>query len=402
MKILQICNKPPFPPQDGGSIGMHNVTQGLIDLGHDVKVFSVNTSKHFVDINQLPKDYVKNTKLEFGFIDTNIKAFDAFSNLIFSNRSYNITRFEDTNFKAKLISILQKETFDIVQIESIFLNYYIDIIRNYSDAKIVLRAPNVEFIIWERMAKEESNPLKKQYLKILAKRLKKEELACLNRFDAIYTVTQNDMDIFKSHGCYVPMEFVPTGIDVTKDLSIDTHAIEYPSIFHIGALDWMPNQEGLSWFLENVWSKLTMDFPKLKLYIAGRGDASWFDAAKYPNVVLLGEIDDAAQFIKSKAIMIVPLFSGSGMRVKIIEGMSLGKAIVSTSIGIEGIIHADKENVLIANKAEEYKNAIVSLLENKNYFEKICKNARQSAKENYGNNALTNKLITFLEEIKSR
>lgn len=402
MKILQICNKPPFPPQDGGSIGMHNVTQGLLDLGHQVKVFAVNTSKHFVDINQLPKDYIENTQLEFGFIDTNIKAFDALSNLLFSNRSYNITRFENKDFEKKLIAILKKETFDIVQIESVFLNYYIDSIRANSDAKVVLRAPNVEYVIWERMAKEETNPLKKQYLSILAQRLKKEELACINRFDAIYTVTQNDLDIFKLNGCIVPMEFVPTGIDVTKDLSIDSETIEYPSIFHIGALDWMPNQEGLIWFLENVWTELRTDFPDLKFYIAGRGDASWFNAAKYPNVVLLGEIDDAAQFIKSKAIMIVPLFSGSGMRVKIIEGMSLGKAIVSTSIGIEGIKHVDKENVLLANEAEEYKNAIVSLLDDKSYFESVCKNARQSAEINYGNNALTNKLITFLEEVKSR
>ncbi len=402
MKILQICNKPPFPPQDGGAIGMHNVTQGLIDSGHQVKVFSVNTSKHFVDINKLPKDYVENTQIEFGFIDTEIKALDALKNLVFSNRSYNIIRFEDKGFKQKLIEILKKESFDIVQIESIFLNYYIDSIRAYSDAKIVLRAPNVEYVIWERMAKEESNPLKKQYLKILAKRLEKEELACLNRFDAIYTVTKNDLDIFKSHDCKVPMKFVPTGIDVTKDLRIDTNAIEYPSIFHIGALDWMPNQEGLSWFLDNVWLKLRKDFPELKFYIAGRGDASWFNEAKYPNVVLLGEIDDAAQFIKSKAIMIVPLFSGSGMRVKIIEGMSLGKAIVSTSIGIEGIKHTDRENVLIANKAEEFKNAIVTLLDDKSYFESVCKNARQSAEANYGNSVLSNKLLAFLEEVESR
>ena len=396
MKILQICNKPPFPPQDGGAIGMHNVTQGLLDVGHLVKVFSVNTPKHFVDINELPEKYRNQTQIEFGFIDTDIKAFYAFSNLLFTNRSYNISRFEDAKFEQQLKEILSSQTFDIVQIESVFLNKYIDTIRAVSKAKIILRAPNVEYMIWERMAQEEQGFLKKQYLGILAKRLKKEELAAINRFDALYTVTQNDLTIFKSQGCSIPMEFIPTGVDVTKDIGLDKSPLEFPSLFHIGALDWMPNKEGLLWFLENVWVKIIQQYPKLKFYIAGRGDASWFETNKYPNVVLLGEIDDAAQFIKSKAIMIVPLFSGSGMRVKIIEGMTFGKAIVSTSIGIEGIIHQHKHDLLIADAPNDFAEAIMMLINDKSYFESVCQSAQNTVEKHYGNQVLTEKLIKFL------
>jgi len=399
MKILQICNKPPYPPQDGGAIGMNNVTQGLIDAGHQVKVFSVNTPKHFVDIKDLPKDYIDSTQIEFGYIDTDIKALEALSNLALSKRSYNIVRFEDAKFEEQLIKILKNQEFDIVQIESIFLNYYIDCIRENSKAKIVLRAPNVEFMIWERLAQEEKNSVKKQYLKILAKRIKKEELEAIHNFDALYTVTQNDMDIFKSLGGTIPMEFIPTGVDVSKDLSVDRSEIEFPSLFHIGALDWMPNQEGLIWFLEQVWPKINMHYPEVKFYIAGRGDASWFDASRYINVVLLGEIDDAASFIKSKAIMIVPLFSGSGMRVKIIEGMTLGKAIVSTSIGVEGIIHQHNKDILIADNAKNFVSAIESLLSNRNSFDEICTAAQSTMNKHYGNTVLTEKLIHFLEKI---
>ena len=399
MKILQICNKPPYPPQDGGAIGMHNVTQGFIDSGNDVKLVSVNTPKHFIDISNLPSHYRESTHIEFGYINTDLKAWDAFSNLLFSNRSYNIVRFEDADFEKLLVKVLQEQEFDIVQIESIFLNYYVSTIRKYSKAKIVLRSPNVEFMIWERMAKEEGNSLKSYYLKILAARIKKEELAALNKFDALYTVTQNDLDLYRKFGCSIPMEFIPTGIDVSKDLSFDNQEIEYPSIFHIGALDWMPNREGLLWFLKNVWPNLNRQYPDLKFYIAGRGDATWFDSQKYPNVVLLGEIDDAAHFIKSKAIMVVPLFSGSGMRVKIIEGMTFGKAIVSTSIGVEGIIHQHKRDILIANDTADFQQMIELLITDKQKFDAISLAAQNTVNANYGHKALTKKLMDFLESI---
>jgi len=399
MKVLQICNKPPYPPQDGGAIGMHNVTQGLIDAGHSVKVLSVNTPKHFVDVNSLSEVYRKATNIEFGFINTDLNAKDALTNLILSKRSYNIVRFESKSFKEQISSILMREEFDIIQIESIFLNYYVDVIRSLSKAKIVLRSPNVEFMIWQRMADEEKNPLKRVYLKILAKRIKNEERKCLNKFDAVYTVTQNDLKIYKQLGCNLPMASIPTGIDVLKDLNFNVEQVEYPSIFHIGALDWMPNQEGLIWFLDNVWIRLNKENSELKFYIAGRGDASWFDPSKYPNVVLLGEIDDAAEFIKSKAIMIVPLFSGSGMRVKIIEGMTLGKAIVSTSIGIEGIIHQDKKDVFICDSADEFVSAIGILINEKTTFDSLSINATQSVNEHYSNTILTDKLIRFLKSI---
>jgi glycosyltransferase involved in cell wall biosynthesis len=364
-----------------------------------VKVFSVNTPKHFVDINSLPTDYREKTQIEFGFINTDLSSKAALMNLLFSNRSYNIIRFEDKEFDKQLGRILDNDNYDIIQVESIFLNYYVDTIRKRSNAKIVLRSPNVEYMIWERMANEEKNPIKKYYLRVLARRLKNEELAALNTFDALFTVTKNDLDIYAANGCTIAMEFIPTGLDVTKSTIANSDKVEFPSIFHIGALDWMPNQEGLAWFLDNVWSRINQQFPEMKFYIAGRGDATWFDSSQYKNVILLGEIEDAAAFISSKAIMIVPLFSGSGMRVKIIEGMALGKAVVSTSIGIEGIIHHQNEDVLIADTPKSFIEAITSLVENPSKFNDICGKAKVNIDRNYSNRSLTEKLVSFLESI---
>ncbi|RLD41928.1 MAG: hypothetical protein DRI86_12550 [Bacteroidetes bacterium] len=399
LRILQICNKPPFPPMDGGAIGMHNVSQGFIDSGFDLHILSVNSNKHFVDIDTLPQSYIDNTNFNAVEVDLNIKVFSAFANLVFSKRSYNIERFYNKEFGNKLTEILENKEFDIIQIESIFLKDYIPTIRKYSKAKLVLRAPNVEFVIWNRLAQIEKSFLKRFYLNILAKRLKKEELIAFDKVDAIYTVTENDIKLIKSLGIKKPIEFIPTGIDVTKDLSTEGVNTEYPSIFHMGALDWLPNQEAVKWLLDNVWPSIYKEFPKLKFYIAGRRPPQWLKDLRIDGVEVVGEVDDAAAFIKSKAIMPVPLFSGSGMRVKIIEGMMLKKAIVSTTIGIEGIIHKDGKDVLIANTPQEFIDSIRKLIWKEDFYKSICFNARENAKRNYSNKVLAEKLNSFISSI---
>jgi polysaccharide biosynthesis protein PslH len=398
MRILQICNKPPFPPQDGGAIGMNNVTQGLIQAGHSLKLISINPPKHHINLNELPAEYVKNTGIELVFVDTDVKSLDAFLNL-FTRKSYHIQRFISSVFNTKLKNILQSETFDIIQVESIFLMGYLPTLRKYSSAKVVLRAPNIEFRIWERMAAQAKNPLKKAYLAMLTKRLRKWELEQINRADAIYTVTINDLDFFKNKGCTKPITYIPTGIDITKKTDIDFSQVEFPSLFHIGALDWLPNQEAVQWFLQNVWDKVHAHFPDLKFYLAGRNTPAWIFKLNLPNVEVLGEVADAGEFISSKSVMLVPLMSGSGMRVKIIEGMMLGKTIITTSVGIEGIIHQNKENVLVANTPEEFYQAIVQSVNDRAFCETIGCNAHSNANTNYDNEVLTKKLVSFFSDL---
>ena len=399
MKVLQICHKPPFPPNDGGSIAMNNITFGLLEEACQVKVVSLNTKKHFVDIQNLPVDYKQKTQIELVNVDTSVKPLDAFVNLVFTNKSYNLSRFEQAVFEQRLVSLLEKEDFDMVIVESVFMNYYTRVIREHSKAKILLRAHNVEFVIWQRLAEEENNFIKKKYLEILAKRLKREELLALNKFDAILTVSEHDKQEFRSHGCTKPIESIPISMDVMKNFSLDNIKTEFPSVFFIGSLDWRPNQEGIEWFLREVWQDLVKRYPDLRFYIAGRGDASWLETKSYRNIVLEGEIANADEFFKSKAIMIVPLFSGSGMRVKIIEGMTLGKAIVSTSVGAEGIEYENNSNILIADTKKEYFQSICKLIDDRSFYNQISLAAMAHASELYSNKSISIKLLDFIEKL---
>jgi glycosyltransferase involved in cell wall biosynthesis len=397
MNVLQICSKMPFPPYDGGSIAMNSITQGLIAQGHTVKVFAISTFKHPINEVKLDKQYRLKTDFESVFIDTSVKPIAAFINL-FTNDSYNIARFYSPNFEKRLIEILKKQKFDIIQLESLFVAPYVEVIRKYSTAKIILRAHNVEYVIWERLAKNTANPLKKWYLHLLANRLKAYEINMLNKYDAIASITEVDRLQFQKDGCKLPIMNVPFGIDL-MNIQIDSAVQEFPGVFHLGSMDWIPNAEGIKWILEKVWLKVLEKNPDLKLYLAGRNMPQWLLDYKMKNVIIVGEVDNSKLFINSKSIMLVPLFSGGGMRVKIIEGMAYGKTIISTSIGAEGIVCEHGENIMIANDENAFADAIVLCANNKVLSDSLSANARKLIETKYDNNIICEQLSDFYKDL---
>lgn len=387
-------------------MAMNNLTQGLIREGHTVKVLAINTKKHFTQIEQLPADYRAATSIEAVFVDTEVKAVDAFLNL-FSGASYNISRFYSAAFEQKLIEVLQTEQFDIVQLESLYVSMYAATIRKHSKANVVLRAHNIEHQIWEQEAKQCENSLKKAYLNLLAKRLKKYELKSLENIDAIAAITKADTEWFKENGLGKPIVTVPFGIDVSdaaqhtggwnKNINED-----YPSVFHIGAMDWQPNIEGLQWFLKNVWPKVHSKHPELKFYMAGRKmEAQKWQQYCTQNVVLVGEVENAQEFIQSKGIMIVPLLSGGGMRVKLIEGMALGKTIVTTRTGAEGVEGVNNKDFIVVNSADAFADAISKCITDKKLYTDIGKNAQLLAEQHYNNTVICRRLAQFYQELKA-
>lgn len=397
MKILQICSKIPFPPKDGGSIAMDILTHGLIECGNEVKVLAINTPKHFINEADINSEYKNKTSYQLVFIDTSVKPLDAFLNL-FSSKSYNITRFYSKEFEKVLIELLSSQKYDVVQLETLWVAPYVEIIRKHSKAKIVLRSQNVEYAIWERLAEASGNPLKKAYLKLLAKRLKKYELGMLNKYDGIATITELDAVSFKNSGCKSPIIHIPFGID-TKKYKADTSTTEFPSVFHIGAMDWMPNSDAVKWFLEKVWEKVQIQHPNVKLYLAGRNMPDWMKQLKMKNVVVEGEVEDSHKFINSKSIMIVPLTSGGGMRVKIIEGMALGKTIISTAVGAEGIDYENNKNILIANTETEFIEALNKCISDRSFSDNLAQNAKSLVENKYDNLKICKKLSDFYQTL---
>lgn len=397
MNILQVTNKVPFPARDGGAIACMNLTRGFSQLGHQVTVLAMNTLKHHVKPDEIPEELQKIARFELVDVPARITAFDALINLIFSRQPYNAVRFIDKKFSETLVRLLNQNQYDIVQLEGLYVCPYIPIIKQHSNATVAYRAHNIEFEIWERAAVL-SGGFKKVYLKNLAARIKRFEVELLNAYDLLVPITERDGTLLDELGNKKPKHISQTGIE-TSCLKPDTSSISFPSVFHMGSLEWAPNQEGITWFLENCWPELYQKYPELNFHVAGRNAPQWLiNKLNLPGVIFEGEVEDAYTFMNSKAIMLVPLFSGSGMRIKIIEGMALGKSIVSTTIGAEGIDVTNGEHLLVADNPKEFTKAISYLIEDRALCERIGKNAIGFVRKNFDNLAITEKLIAFYKQ----
>jgi len=396
LRILQLCVRVPFPPVDGGSIAMYHLQKSLHDNGASLKVLAFNTIKQLTDINTLDEGYRKMTRIEGIYLDNRIKPFAALFN-IFTGESYHIIRFVKRDFEEALVKILKAEKFDTIILESLYMIPYMDVIREYSKAKVILRTHNIEHLIWKRLAKSEKSKLKKWYLNLLADRLRHYEQWALNRVDGIAAMTKEDEKLLMEMGADIPIYIAPVGVDTSE-----YPVYEHPNpklIFHIGAMDWLPNLDGIEWFLKEVWPLVIEKFPTAKLALAGKKMPDYIKAKANESIEVNDFVLDSKKFIGEGGIMIVPLFSGSGMRVKIVEGMAMGKAIVTTSIGAEGITGKDGLEFLIADTPQAFALQILKLLENPALQKSMGLAARKFAESHFDNLEIGKKLIGFFESV---
>ncbi len=392
MRILQLCNKPPYPPIDGGAKAMYNITRGLLGAGHEVKVLCISTQKHPLKVSAVPAGFREQTRIEGVFVDTSLNVVDAFTDLVTAD-NYNISRFFSPDMDIRLIQLLSQEQFDIIHLESLFVTPYIPTLRRYSKARIVLRAHNLEHVIQERIAQGERNILKKPYRKFLAKQLRNYEREVLAQVDGVAAITAADAHAMASHGGSTPITTIPFGLDP------DEYAVSNPPgppvFFHLGSMDWLPNEEGIRWLLRTVWPRLLKAHPQAKLHLAGNRMPKDMIRARLPGTTVVGRVPDANRYIAQRHVMLVPLFSAGGMRVKIIEGMAMGKCIISTRIGAEGIDHEPGSNILIADTAAEFTGQMEKVLANPQLIAEIGANAANLVRSRHNNTRIIQELTAF-------
>jgi len=391
MKILQLCRKFPYPLKDGESIAVTYLAKAYHELGAALTLLSFNTIKHFFKVEDLPTTFNHYQAIHTVYLNNHPEPIGAFLNL-FSSKSYHITRFTTKDFYQKLKTILQQQSFDVIQMESVYFAPYILLIRQFSKAKIVMRAHNVEFEIWERVATNTTFLPKKWYLTHLVKKLKNYEIDQLKNYDLLLAMTQKDLSYFNRLGYQGQSLVTPIGLELTdyKAFKLD---YEQPAISFIGSLDWVPNQEGLSWFLEEVWPSLRLEFPSLAIHIAGRNTPEWIFQKAGNGIIVHGEVPNAQAFLKKYPMTIVPLFSGSGMRVKILEGMAMARIVITTTLGIEGIPAKSEKSVLIADSKEAFIKKIRYIINNHAKSLEIMQAARTFITQHYDNKMIAKNVL---------
>jgi glycosyltransferase involved in cell wall biosynthesis len=396
MRILQVCNKVPFPPKDGGSIAMYNLALGLTKSDQIVDILAIETPKH----PNITKDVniSGNLTMQSVFIDTSVSVFKALLNLVFSKIPYNAERFISEPFREALIKCLEENTYDIVQLEGLYLMPYVDDIRKHSKAKIALRSHNIENEIWYRLEENEKSLIKKLYFKTLARRIKRFEKKTINKYDLLIPITYRDAVEFQKLGNTQPSKVIQTGIPIDK-IAEGLKIRKKRKLYFLGSLDWLPNQEGVLWFVKHVWPMLSHASSETEFHVAGRNAPEWFPKLiDKPGITFHGEVENAKEFADENDIMVVPILSGGGMRVKIVEAMALGKIVVTTPIGAEGLDIIPNYHAVVAESPEDLATGVQIVLDNTDFFIKLGENSIRFIKNNYTNRVLAVELVKFYQE----
>jgi polysaccharide biosynthesis protein PslH len=390
----------PYPPLDGGAQVMQFTTQGLLHHGVSLDLLAINPTRRYTDLTVLPEDSVRSTRFRAVKVDTRVRPARLLLNLC-KKESYFIERFYSEDFEKTLADILSKNFYDIVQLEHLYLCLYIGTIRTYSSARIVLRPQNVEHVIWQRYLKGVRNPLSKFLLSVATKRLKRFEVEAGSLVDGIIALTGDDAGTFSSF-TKVPVTILPMGYfhDKLGDFDFEKQYRSRPLVYHLGSMDWLPNEEAVRWFLTRVMPHLSQH-KRAKVIIAGRKMPTWVYKYRSEQVDVLDEVKTPVEFQEDKPIMIVPLLSGSGIRAKIIEGLAMGKTFISTSVGAQGIACVHGKNILIADDEKSFAALILKCIDDQELCREIGTNARRLSAASYHYQSIGSGMIRFYSELLS-
>ncbi len=365
MNILLIANKPPYPPNDGGTLATFNMAMGLADCNNNVTVIALSSTKHKSKTDQLPEEIKGKINIILYEIDASINIFQGLFNLIFSKTPIGIKRYFNPEISRLICNQVVNGSFDLIQIEGLYMLNYSPAIRKVFNGKIVYRAHNVEHVIWKRSGLQFPNIFKTYYFNNLSNRIKRVECKLSEYVDALVSITKNDNAWFVQNGFKKSSIIIPAGFFINK-LEIRSPNKISDAICFIGSLDWIPNQEGLTWFLEKVWPILQNHSPELSFHIAGRNAPAWLVKKLFSqhNIIYHGEIDNSSEFLRDFSVAVVPLFSGSGMRVKIVELMLNHVVVVTTLKGAEGLADDIYDYLLIGDTPEQIAGHILQLKNN--------------------------------------
>lgn len=397
MNILQVTPRLSAPPNDGGAVYVYFNTKYLSLLGQNVSIASFISNKHEQDITELEKF------ASVFAVDGKFKPYHPFAILrsTITRQPVSIQHRMDQDLMSEALQkVKQHQRPDIILLEGLHTVAFFDLLKNqFPQVPIVLRQANVEHLLLKRIASATKNIFLKAFYFDQYRLMKKFELAAMKKVDAVTAITEYDKNIYLKYLPNLKCFVSPAGTEIPEPLDIDG---KNNKLLAISSWGWKPNIDGLEWFLSNVWPKLIKRYPNIEFDVAGSGLSEKFkNKYAHKNIRYLGFVDDLEPLRQSASIFIAPLFSGSGMKLKIIEGMASGLPIITTRFGAEGIDIEDEVHYKEANSEKEFEAALIRLLENHEFRNALSVNAREVAKNKYSWEEITKHLITFLEKIVS-
>jgi len=366
---------------------MENFLQNLLFQDCTVTHIAISTQKHPFDKTNYPKEILQRIKCSSVEIDTRIKPHRALISLL-KNNSYHVDRFYSPSLIKKIHELLRQQSFDCIILDSLYSTAHLPEIKSMFNGNIFIRTHNVESEIWRDLAQNEKNVIKKLILGKLAKDLRSYEIKTLNKADGIISISKDDVLIFEKIGVSTKKCIISVSIPINKTVN----NYEATDLFHIGAMNWIPNIEATN-RLVNLFPKIYSQ-TKSKLHLAGSHFPENMNVSEA--IKIHGFVEDIFEFAVESGILVTPIISGSGVRIKILEMMSAGIPVITTKKGATGIEYQTDNCLIIAETDEEIISESILLIKNKERRMEIGKKSRSYIQNNHSIEKISQQLIEFI------
>jgi sugar transferase (PEP-CTERM/EpsH1 system associated) len=370
-----------LPLDTGGKIRSFNLVRELA-RNHEVTVFTFYGSHPNDSHAQLKQHFHQAVCLPIQLPEPRgvAEALDYARNL-FSFRPYTLAKYCRPLVTQRLLELVRKENFDIILCDFLFSA---DVIPWHWPCPKVLFTHNVEEQIWRRHFEVTRNPIWKAVSWREYRTMRSAERHYVRLADHVLAVSENDRSYFAAYAEPEKITVIPTGVD-TDYFQPAAEAARNETMVFTGSMDWLPNEDAIEYFAESILPRVRAEIPTATLRVVGRRPSQRLRAlvSHTPGLEMVGEVPDIRPHVHNASIFIVPLRIGGGTRIKIFEAMAMGRVVVSTAVGAEGLPVRHNENIILADKPEDFARQAVELLRNSLLRTRISRAARALVEENY-------------------
>jgi polysaccharide biosynthesis protein PslH len=361
LKVLFFSQRFPYPMDTGGKIRTGKLLEKLKDVFDITLISNMESSKDdpYLDRMQVlcssfhPVPWKEAKKYSVRFY---LKLLAA----MFSRYPFTVINDYSKDLETNIRKVANEQRFDLLVCD--FLQPTLNV-RNITNYPSLLFQHNVESMIARRHFESAKDPLSRLFWWVQWRRMQRYEKETCGKFNGVVAVSEHDKDLLEREFGAKNVFTIPTGVDV-EFFSPTEDTVEKNSLVFTGSMDWLPNEDAILFFAREILGKIKLQVPGVRLTVVGRNPSRGLvnELKQYPEIEVVGWVEDVRPFISKHTLYIIPLRVGGGTRIKVYEAMAMGKAVVSTRIGVEGLPVRNGEHVVFADSPEEFANAVIQLL----------------------------------------
>jgi glycosyltransferase involved in cell wall biosynthesis len=360
MKILWVKAGKLLPVDTGGKIRSYNILRRLAER-HEVTFLSYYGGHRDLAYESEICDHIPGAKVIYTAA-RDVTPFERslhYLRRIHSRAPYGVTKFASREVRDLLGHWLNNQNFNIAICD--FLGSTLNFPQK-SSTPVVLFQHNVESILWQRHFQHEANPIKRIAFKMESVKMLRYERAAVSRFTHVIAVSEHDRNQMMSMSADARISVVPTGVDLEQYYDAAGESATEPLVMFLGSMDWEANVDGVIYFCREIWPRIKAAVPEARLRIVGRNPHTRVRQLASQDIEVTGRVPSVIEHLREAAVFVVPLRIGGGTRLKIYEAMAMRKAVVSTTIGAEGLDVTDGRDILLRDDPQSFARCVIELL----------------------------------------